>query len=141
MKMSLIDYANTEQPLSDAQHYVWQYFAITNHTDTMIGAAKNAICVFCNKSFSFSCMSRAAAHILGCPVLGQIKAGIHPRIVINKKDDDWCGTLKKAQKTIGRIMSEKEQSMGGKKRKQQVMDELLKSPTKQSVESPVIVST
>ena len=73
-----IDDANSEQPLSDEQHYVWQYFAITNHTDAKKSRAENAICVFCNKNFSACSTSRAAAHILGRPVLGQIKAGIHP---------------------------------------------------------------
>ena len=38
------------------------------------------------------------------------------------------------------MMRGKEQSMDGKKRKQQVMDKLLVSPSKQSVESSVIVS-
>ena len=28
-----IDYANSEQQLGDASHFVWQYFAITNRTD------------------------------------------------------------------------------------------------------------
>jgi len=47
-----IEDANSGQPLSDAPHYVWQYFAITNHTDAKKGWAKNAICEFCDKSFS-----------------------------------------------------------------------------------------
>ena len=47
--------------------------------------------------------------------------------------------LRTAQKNIGEMMRGKEQSMDGKKRKQQVMDELV-SPAKQSVESSVIVS-
>ena len=70
--------------------------------------------------------SGCAARILGRPVLGQIKAGIHPFIVINKKDDDRRGVFKNAQKTIGGIIREKEQCMEGEKRKQQVMDKLLK---------------
>ena len=135
-----IDDANSEQPLSDAPHYVWQYFTIMNHTDPKKSGAKNAICAFCDKSFSGCSTTRAAAHILGRPVLGQIKAGIHPCIVINKKDDDRRGAFKNAQKTIGGIMREKEQCIEGKTRKQQVMDELLKSPTKHPVESSVIVS-
>ena len=48
--------------------------------------------------------------------------------------------LRTAQKNIGEMMRGKEQSMDGKKRKQQVMDKLLVSPSKQSVESSVIVS-
>ena len=67
---------------------------------------------------------------------------MYPLYLINEKDDDRRGAFKNAQKTIGGIMREKERCMEGDKRKQQVtvMDELLKSSTKQSVESPVIVS-
>ena len=69
------DDANSEQPLSDALHYVWQYFTIMKHTDPKKSGAKNAICAFCDKSFSGCSTTRAAAHILGRPVLGQIKQG------------------------------------------------------------------
>ena len=72
--------------------------------------------------------------------MAQEKAGIRPCIAIYKKDDDRRSALRTAQKTIGEMMRGKEQSMDGKKRKQQVMDELLVSPSKQSVESSVIVS-
>ena len=44
---------------------VWQYYAITNHTDAKKGGAKNAICAFCDISFSGCNTFRAAAHILG----------------------------------------------------------------------------
>ena len=52
---------------------VWQYYAITNHTDAKKGGAKNAIGAFCDKSFSGCSTFRAAAHILGpeCKVLTQ----------------------------------------------------------------------
>ena len=56
-----IDDANSEQPLRDAPHYVWQYFATTNHTDAKKSGAKNAICAFCDKNFSGCSTSRAAA--------------------------------------------------------------------------------
>ena len=36
-----IDDANSEPPQSDAPHYAWQYFAVTNHATK--GGAKNAI--------------------------------------------------------------------------------------------------
>ena len=65
-----------------------------NHYANPKQPAKNAIFAFCDKSFSGCSTSRAAAHILGRPVLGQIKAGIHPCIVINKKDDDRRGAFK-----------------------------------------------
>ena len=90
--------SNSEQPVSDAPHFVLQYFAITNHTDAKEIGAKNAIYAFCDKSFSGCSISRAEAHILKRHVLGQIKAAIHPCTVINKKDDDRCGAFKNAQK-------------------------------------------
>ena len=84
-----IDNANLEQPeKSELAHFVWQYFAVTNNTDARKGGAKNAVCMFCDKSFSGCSTSRAAAHILGRPVLAQEKAGIRPCIAIYKKDDD-----------------------------------------------------
>ena len=92
------------QPQNDAPHYdVWQYFAVTNHADAKKGWAKNGICIFCDKSFGIFSTSRAAAHIVGCPNLGQLKEGIHPCIVINKTvaDDDRSGVFKNAQKTMG----------------------------------------
>ena len=131
---------SSNQKKSEVAHFVWQYFAVTNNTDARKGGAKNAVCMFCDKSFSGCSTSRAAAHILGRPVLAQEKAGIRPCIAIYKKDDDRRSALRTAQKTIGEMMRGKEQSMDGKKRKQQVMDELLVSPSKQSVESSVIVS-
>ena len=36
-----IDDANSEPPQSDAPHYAWQYFAVTNHATK--GGAKNVI--------------------------------------------------------------------------------------------------
>ena len=68
---------------------------------------------------------RAAAHILGRPVLAlaQEIAGIRRCFAIYKKDDDRRSALRIAQKTIVEMMRGKEQSMDGKKRKQHVMDE------------------
>jgi hypothetical protein len=70
--------------------------------------------------------------------LGQSKAGIQTCIVVNKKDDDRSGAFKIAQKAIGEVMRGKEESKSGKKRKQQVMDQLLPSLTKKTVESSLI---
>ena len=54
------DDANSEQPLlNDAPHNVQQYFADTNHTYAKKGECKNAICAFCDKSFSGCSTSRA----------------------------------------------------------------------------------
>ena len=56
---------------------------------------------------------------------------------IYKKDNARRSALRTAQKTIGEMMSGKEQSMDGKNRRQQMMDKLLVSPSKQLVESSV----
>ena len=37
---------------------------------------KIAVCRFCDKTFGGCCTTRATAHILGCPILGQTKASI-----------------------------------------------------------------
>ena len=55
--------------------------------------------------------------------------------MINKKDDDRRVAFINAQKTIVRIMREKEQCLEEEKRKQQVMDKRSKYLTKQSVAS------
>ena len=115
-------------------------FTVTNNTDPKKGGAKNALCMFCDKNFSGCSTSRAAAHLLARPVMGQDKAGVKPCIAINKKDDDRRGALRNAQRAIGKVIRDKEQSVAGKKRKQQVMDDLITSPTKQSVESSLIGS-
>jgi hypothetical protein len=130
----MADEADSQLPeIEDAAaHYVWQYFTVTNHSNPKKGGSKNAVCMFCDKIFSGCGTSRAAAHILGRPVMGREKAGIHPCIAINRKDDDRRGALRNAQKQLGEVIHEKEQTISGKKRKQQAMDELLTSATKQS---------
>ena len=67
-----INNSNLEQPEgSQAAHFVWQHFAVSNNTDAWKGSAKNAVCLFCDKSFSGCSNSRAAAHILRHLVLAQ----------------------------------------------------------------------
>jgi len=129
------DPENPESEAADA-HYVWQYFTVTNNTAAKKGGSKNALCSFCEKSFSGCSTSRAAAHILARPVMGQDKAGIQPCVAVNKKDDDRRAALRKAQKGIGEVIRIKEQSIAGKKRKQQVINDLVTSPTKQSTDPP-----
>ena len=137
-----INDADLEQPESEVveAHYVWQYFTVTNNTEAKKGGSKNAQCMFCDKSFSGCSTSRAAAHILARPVMNQDRAGIQPCVAIKKKDDDRRGSLRKAQKTMGDVIRIKEQSIEGKKRRQQVLDELVTPPTKKSVESSLIGS-
>ena len=68
--------------------------------------------------------------------MGQDRAGIQPCFAFNKKDDTRREALRKAQKSVAEVICVKEQSIPEKKRKQQVIDDLLTSPTKQSAESP-----
>ena len=130
--------ADPMQPESEAAeaHYVWQYFTVENHTEAKKGGSKNALCMFCDKVFSGCSTARAAAHLLGRPVMGQHKAGIQACVAINKKDDDRRGSLRQARKTVGEAVRVKEHSLAGIKRKQQVLDELATpSPKQKSVES------
>ena len=82
----------------------------------------------------------SSTHFGTAPVLGQSKAGIQACIVINKKDDDRHAAFKTAQKAIGEVIRGKEVSKSSQKRKQQVMDGLLPSLTKKTVESTLIAS-
>ena len=85
-------------------YYVWQYFTISNSSDPKKGGANDAVCNFCDKTFSGCCTLKAAAHILGRSVLGQAKAGIQACITINKKDDVKRAILKNAQQALGKVM-------------------------------------
>ena len=91
--------------------------------------------MFCDRSFSGCSTTRAAAHILGRPVLGQRKAGIQACNAIYKKDDDRRAQKKNAQKAIAAVMLGKEKSLSLHKRKQAVLEELVTPPTKKSVNS------
>ena len=77
--------------------------------------------IFGDKTFSGCCTTRATAHILGRPVLGQTKAGILSCIVINKKDDDWRGILKNTLRALSKVIREKEEAAASEKRKQALM--------------------
>ena len=80
-----------------SSYYIWQYFTVSNSSEAKKGGAKIAACKFCDKTFSGCCTTRATAHILGRPVLGQNKARIQSCITINKNNDDWRAILKKTQ--------------------------------------------
>ncbi len=50
--------------------------------------------------------------------MGQQKAGIHPCLAIQKKDDDRRAALRSAQKELGEAIHGKEAEVNGKKRRQ-----------------------
>jgi hypothetical protein len=85
--IEILDDNPRQEQQESRSKYVWQYFTITNSSEVQKGGAKNAVCMFCDKKFSGCSTTRAAAHILGCPVLGQLesKAGIQACITTNKK--------------------------------------------------------
>ena len=105
-------------------------FAVTNSTadPTMLFA-----CFY--KAYIGCSTSRAAAHIMVRPVMGQDKAGMQPCVAVNKTDDYRRAALQKAQKSSAEVICVTEQSIAEKKQKQQVIDYLLTSPTNQLVES------
>ena len=63
-------------------------------------------------------------------------AGVQLCAAVNKKDDDRRAALLKTQKRIGAVFRAKEQYIAEQKRRQQIIDDLVTSPTKESVESP-----
>ena len=112
--------------------YTWKYFTVSSSNEKT-GGSKHIVCMFCDKNFSGCSTTRASAHILGRPVMGQQKAGIHPCLAIQKKDDDRRAALRSAQKELGEVIRDKEAELNGKKRRQEVMESLM-SPKKQSTE-------
>jgi len=76
--------------------------------------------------------TRAVAHILGRPVMGQTTSGIKSCIAIKKAEDDRRADLKKARDELAAVIREKESALGSKKRKQSVLDTIMPSKSKQS---------
>jgi len=90
------------------------------------GCAKNAMCAFCDSSFTGCSTSRAFAHLLGRAVLGQKIANIGSCVLIRKEDDNIDNS--KAQKVLNKDMMAEEQQLSSLQRKQIVLD--LTSPAK-----------
>ena len=116
VKLVDLEIVDADASRTESSSYcIWQYFTVSNSSDPQKGAAKIAVCKFCDKTFSGCCTSRAAAHIFGHSVLGQAKAGIQACITINKKDDDRRFFLKNAQRALGEVMRGQEDANAGKK--------------------------
>ena len=97
-----------------SSYYIWQYFTVSNSSETKKGGAKIAACKFCDKIFRGCCSTRLTAQILRRLVLGQTKAGIQTCIAINKKNDDGRAILKNAQQALCEVMREKEEGAASK---------------------------
>ena len=99
-----------DQPNLDAESYIWKYFAdIIDHGKK--GGSKNLQCKFCDRSFSGMSTTRAVAHILGRPVMGQTTSGIKSCIAIKKAEDDRRADLKKAGIELAAVIREKESAL------------------------------
>ena len=129
--------ADPERPESDAAvaHCVWQFLRLQIVVQQGKADLRMLFACFVTKPILAAALPEQL-HILGRPVMGQDKAGIQPCVAFNKKDDIRREALRKAQKSVAEVICVKEQSIAGKKRKQQVIDDLLTSPTIQSAESP-----
>jgi hypothetical protein len=93
------------------------------------GCAENAMCAFCDSSFTCCSTSRAFAHLLGRAVLGQKLANIGSCVPIRKEDDNiQFKCIKSAQKVLNKDMMAEEQQLSTLQRKQTVLD--LTSPAK-----------
>ena len=74
-----------EEADSGADSYIWKYFAdISGHGKK--GCSKNWQFKFCDRNFTGMSSTRAVAHILGLPVMGQATAGIKSCIAIKTKE-------------------------------------------------------
>jgi hypothetical protein len=65
---------------------IWNYYKVDG-AQSKQGGAKNAMCTFCDSSFTGCSAFRAFAHILGRAVLGQKKANIGACVPIRREDD------------------------------------------------------
>ncbi len=81
------DYVIEEEDAADtgAESHIWKYFAdISGHGEK--GGSKNVQCKLCDRNFTGMSTTRAVAHILGQPVMGQATAGIKSCIAIKTEE-------------------------------------------------------
>jgi hypothetical protein len=109
--------------IKQAGPIIWNYYKMAQ---SKRGCAKNAMCAFCDSSFTGCSTSRAFAHLLGRAVLGQKIANIGSYVPIRKEDDNI--QFKSVQKVLNKDMMAAEQQLATLQRKQTVLD--LTSPAK-----------
>ena len=109
---------------------IWNYFKVAGVQSKSCGA-KNVTCNFCDTVFVGCSSSRAFAHILGRPVLGQKKSNAKACVPIRKSDDNRYAEFKIAQKVLNTEMMAKERQLSSSQAKQTGLD--LTSPGKRTV--------
>ena len=121
----LVPNAQDTPDIKQAGPIIWNYYKMDG-AQSKRGCAKNAMCAFCDSSFTGCSTSRAFAHLLGRAVLGQKIANIGSCVPIRKEDDNI--QFKSAQKVLNKDMMAEEQQLSTLQRKQTVLD--LTSPAK-----------
>jgi hypothetical protein len=101
---------------------IWNYFKVAG-VQSKSGGAKNVTCNFCDTVFVGCSSSRAFAHILGRPVLGQKKSNAKECVPMRKRDDNRYAEFKTAQKVLNQDMTtSKEGQLSSSKAKQSVLN-------------------
>lgn len=85
--MMLVPNAQDTPDIKQAEPIIWNYYKMDG-AQSKRGCAKNAMCAFCDSSFTGCSTSRAFAHLLGRAVLGQKIANIGSCVLIRKEDDN-----------------------------------------------------
>ena len=83
----LVPNAQDTPDIKQAEPIIWNYYKMDG-AQSKRGCAKNAMCAFCDSSFTGCSTSRAFAHLLGRAVLGQKIANIGSCVPIRKEDDN-----------------------------------------------------
>ena len=100
---------------------IWNYYKILC-VQSKKGGAKNVTCTFCDTNFTGCSSTRALAHILGRPVLGQKRTNIRICKPIRKDNDNRYAQFKAAQKVLDNDVTAKERKLSSSKTKQSVLD-------------------
>jgi hypothetical protein len=93
----LVPNARDTPDIKQAGPIIWNYYKMDG-AKSKRGCAMNAMCAFCDSSFTGCSTSRAFAHLLGRAVLGKKIANIGSCVPIHKEDDNI--QFKSAQKVL-----------------------------------------
>ncbi len=115
------DPAREDEDIEPKGPIIWNYFKVAG-VQSKSGGAKNITCNFCDTVFVGGISSRAFAHILGRPVLGQKKSNAKACAPMRKSEDNWYAEFKTAQKVLNQEMTSKEEQSSSSKAKQSALN-------------------
>ena len=110
---------------------IWKYFKSFG-IQSKKGGVKNVTCMFCDSQMSGCGSSRAYAHLLGRPVLGQSKMGVKACHPLRNSRDNRYVMFKSAQRLLEIEMKVKEDKLRSSAAKQKVLDFTTKKTKSQS---------